>query len=268
MKTNSLFKNLQFILLLIKLKFSHMMVFRLSFFGAFFADGVLFLVQLLTFEVIFGQVDGIGDWSRGQMIIFIGTFSMINGLNMLLYFFGVIGISGKIREGGLDQYITKPGNALLRLTFENVNPGSAPLLLLSAGIIIYGVTITGIAVTPIMVVGYIVMVLLMTVLYYDMELILRTIPFFVISATAIEQLEGNMLELNFKIPGVLYKGFFKVLFYFVMPYGIMATIPTQLISGALHIEELAFSVGVVIIFTAFALWFWRFGLKHYKSASS
>jgi len=261
-------KNLKFILLLIKLKLSHMMVFRLSFFGAFFADGILFLVQLLTFEVIFSQVGGIGDWNRGQMIIFIGTFSMINGINMLIYFFGVLDIPRKIREGGLDHYITKPGNTLLRLTLENINPGSAPLLLLSAGIIIYGVTLAGIVVTPLMLIGYIIMVLLMTLLYYDMELILRTIPFFVISATAIEHLEGNMLELNFKIPGILYKGFFKVLFYIVMPYGIMATIPTQILSGSLSIEGLLFAVGIVILFTTFALWFWRFGLKRYKSASS
>jgi len=261
-------KNIKFVLLLIKLKLSHMMVFRLSFFGTFFADGVFFLVQLLTFEVIFGQVDGIGDWSRGQMMIFIGTFSMINGLNMMFYFFGLIGIPGKIREGGLDLYITKPGNTLLRLTFEHMDFGSAPLILLSAGIIIYGITLAGIVVTPLLLMGYIVMVLLMTVLYYDVELILRTMPFFVISATAIEQLEGNMLELNFKIPGILYKGFFKVLFCFVLPYGIMATVPTQLISGTIGWEGLAVSVGIVVVFTVFALWFWRFGLRRYKSASS
>ena len=261
-------KNLRFILLLIKLKLSHMMVFRLSFFGAFFADVMYFIVQLLTFEVIFGQVDGIGDWNRGQMIIFIGTFSMINGLNMLLYFFGVLGIPGKIRDGGLDHYITKPGNTLLRLTFENVDIGSFPLVLFSAGIVFYGTTLAGVVITPIMLVSYIFMVLLMTLLYYDMELILRTIPFFVISATSIEQLEGSMLELNLKIPGVLYKGVFKVLFYFVLPYGIMATIPTQLISGTLSLEWMVISIGVVVVFTAFALWFWKFGLKHYKSASS
>ena len=261
-------KSLRFVLLLIKLKLSHMMVFRLSFFGAFLADAVYFLMHLLTFEVIFGQVECIGDWNRGQMIIFVGTFSMINGINMLLYFFGMIGIPEKIRNGGLDQYVTKPGNTLLRLTFEHINLGSMPLLFLSFGIILYGVNFAGITVTPVIAVGYAVMVLLMTILYYDMELILRTITFFVISSTAIEQLEGNMLELNFKIPGGLYKGFFKVLFCFVMPYGIMATIPTRLISGTLGFEGITLSVCIAAIFTAFALWFWKFGLKHYKSASS
>ena len=261
-------RNLRFILLLIKLKLSHMMVFRLSFFGAFLADGVYFLVQLLTFGVIYGQVDSIGDWSRGQMLIFIGTFSMINALNMLICFFGVISIPGKIRSGDLDHYITKPVNPLLRLSLEDINPGSAPLLLLSAVILAYGLSVEGVTLTPPLLLLYAAMVLLMTLLWYDMELILRTIPFFVISSNAIERMEGDVIELNFKIPGVLYKGAYKALFYFVLPYGIMATVPTQLLSGGLTAAGLLQASCTVAAFTAFALWFWRFGLRHYKSASS
>ena len=245
-----------------------MMVFRLTFFGAFFADGMLFVVQLLTFNVIYGQVGSIGVWSRGQMLIFIGTFSMINGLNMLIYFFGVLELPGKIREGGLDHYITKPVSPLLRITFENVNPGSAPLLIFSEVIIAYGVSVEGVAVTPPLAAGYAVLTILMTLLWYDMELIFRIIPFFVISANAIERMEGDMIELNMKIPGVLYKGVFKILFYFAFPYGIMATVPTQFISGTLTIPGLVQALCVVAFFTAFAIFFWKLGLRNYKSASS
>jgi len=261
-------RNLCFILLLIKLKLSHMMVFRLNFFGAFFADGIYFLMQLITFQIIFGQVDAIGDWGQGEMLIFIGTFSMINGLNMLIYFFGVIGIPEKIRNGDLDLYLTKPVNPLLRLTFENINPGSAPLLLLSGGIIAYGISVSEMEVTIPLMLGYAALTLLMTLLYYNMEIILRTLPFFFIGADAIDRLEGNLMELNFKVPGVIYQGAFKILFYFVLPYGIMATIPTQALSRTLTTAGLLQALGVVIFFTMFAQWFWRFGLRYYKSASS
>ena len=244
------------------------MVWRFSFFGAFFADGTLFLVQLLTFQVIYSQVDAIGDWSRGQMIIFIGTFSMINGLNMLIYFFGLIGIPDKIKNGDLDQYLTKPVNTLLRLTFENVNPGSFPLVIMSILIIAYGVQTTGIEVSFFLGLGYAGLVLLMTLLWYDMEVILRTIPFLVISANGIMQLEGHLIEMNFKVPGILFRGAFKIIFYFIVPYGIMSTIPTQLLSGALTMSGLVQALCVVVFFTAFTFWFWIFGLRHYKSASS
>ena len=264
-------RNLRCIRLLIQLKLSRMMMFRLSFFGAFFADAELFIVQLATFEVIYGQVDTIGGWGRGQMLIFIGTFSMINGLNMLIFFFGVAGIPGKIKEGGLDYYITKPVNALMRLTFESADPGSIPLILVSGLIIARGIGAAGIAVTVPRMLLYGALVLLMTLLWYDMEVLLRSLSFFFIVVSdvdPIERLEGHLLNLNFKVPGVIYKGFFRVLFCFLLPYGIMATVPTQALSGTLTPLGLLQAVGVVVCFTVLTLWFWRFGLRHYRSASS
>lgn len=261
-------RNLRFIALLIKTKISRLVVFRFSFFGAFLADGTLFLIQLLVFETIYSQVDSIGGWSRGQMIIFVGTFSIINALNMLIYFFGIVDLPGKIKRGDLDQYLTKPVSPLLRLTFENVNPGSFLLVILSVLILCYGISVTGIHVTLALGVGYVVFVLLMTLLWYDMELILRSVTFLVTSSSGIQQLEDQMLELNFKVPGVLYKGVFKLLFYFLLPYGIMSTIPTQLLTKSLSVSGAVIAAATVVVFTAFALWFWKFGLRHYKSASS
>ena len=261
-------KNLRFIWLLIKYKFSRMMMFRADFFIAFLADGAMFLIQLLTFETIYAHVDTIGGWTRGQMIIFVGTFSMINALNMLIFFFGIIEIPGKIKRGDLDQYLTKPVNPLLRLTFESFNVGSIPLVVLSVLIVYYGVLVSGAEVSLPLAIAYAFFVLLMTLLWYDLELIFRSITFFVMSDRGIEQMEGQFFEFSFKVPGVLYKGVFKVIFYFLIPYGIMSTVPTQLITGSISGGALGTSALTVIAFTAFALWFWKFGLRHYKSASS
>lgn len=244
------------------------MMYRLSFFGATFVDGSLFILWLLMFNAIYSQVDSIGGWSRGQVTIFLGTFSLLNAISMTFYFFGAVGIPGKIKSGELDHYLTKPVNPLLRLTFENINPGSAPLILLSIGIIAYGVSLEGMTVSPGTFILYIVFIFLMAVLFFDMQVILRTIPFFVISAASIEKLESAIVELCMRVPGVLFEGMFKVLFYFILPYGIMATIPAQIITNSVSGIMIVVSIIIVVLFTAFTLWFWRFGLKHYKSASS
>lgn len=115
---------------------------------------------------------------------------------------------------------------------------------------------------------FILFIILMAVLYYDMEVIIRTIPFFVIAATSIEKLENAAFDLCMRVPGVLFNGVFKVLFYFILPYGIMATIPAQIITNSVSGRMIAASAVIVVVFTVFALWFWKFGLKHYKSASS
>ncbi|MDF2943819.1 MAG: hypothetical protein K0S01_2677 [Herbinix sp.] len=260
--------NLKFIAALVKMKLSHMMVFRLSFFGAFFVDGTLFLVQLLMYQAIYSQVDSIGGWSRGEMIIFVGTFSLINALNMVIFFFGTNEIPNKIKNGDLDHYLTKPVSPLLRLTFESVNPGSIPLVIASIVLILYGVKMLDITVSPTRFLAYFLFVLLMTLLWYDLQVIVRTIPFFTISAANIARMSDTLLELCLKIPGTLFKGVYKIIFYFLIPFGIMSTLPTEFITGKLSPLGIAYGCFIVILFTLLTASFWKLGLKHYKSASS
>lgn len=260
-------KNLRFIKTLIKMRLSHLMVFRLSFFSAFFVDGSLFVVQLILFNAIYANVDTIGGWSRGEVIIFIGTFSLINAINMVVYFFGVISIPDKIRTGNLDYYITKPVNPLLRLSLESVNPGSIPLIFFSIGIILYGISDCGVHISALKWIEYSIMVLLMTILYYDIELIIRTISFFVISTVNVARIE-ELIELCMKVPGVLFKGIFKIFFYFILPYGIIATVPTQVLNSTISFGGILYASSIAVGFTIFAMWLWKVGLKKYESASS
>lgn len=51
--------NFKFLTELMKLRLSHIMTFRLGFFGPFFIDTSYFLVQLFAFEAIYGHVDKI-----------------------------------------------------------------------------------------------------------------------------------------------------------------------------------------------------------------
>lgn len=264
----SIIRQIKIIYMLMKMKLSRNMAFRFSFFGVFFVDGSLFFMQLLMFSAIYSKVGNIGGWDRPQMLLFIGTFSLINALNMATYFFGVISIPGKIKSGELDLYITKPVNSLFHLSFESIDLGSVPLVFASIGILAYAVAGMNVPLTLLTIIGYTFLVLIMLILYYDMMVILRTIPFFVIQASSIERLEGEVVTLCMKIPGTLFKGAFKVLFYLILPYGIMATVPAQFLAGTLSPLGFVYSVGVVIVFTAFTLAFWNLGLRCYKSASS
>ena len=162
-------KNLRVVRELIRLRFQNIMMFRLGFFGPFFVDGSLFIVQLLVFEAVYGNVEQIGGWGKGEMILYIGTFSLLNAVNMVVYFFGVIGIPWKIKSGEMDLYLTKPVSPLLRLSLENINPGSMPLVIMSIFIILYGAKSAEVVWNMQMLAVYVFWLLLMLVLYYDMQ---------------------------------------------------------------------------------------------------
>lgn len=260
-------KSLKILLMLFKMKLSKNMAFRFSFFGVFFVDGTLYLIQLLMFSAIYSNVESIGDWNKYQMILFICTFLLIDSLNMALFFFGVYTIPEKIKTGQMDLYITKPINSLFHISFESIDVGSLPLVFITSGIIGYATSNLNIELTLFKILGYCILVIMMLVLYYDLMVLSRTVSFFFISTSSIERLESEVITLCFKIPGTLFKGVFKLLFSLILPYGLIATVPAQFLSGTLTPTGLLYSLLVVCGFTALTIGFWRFGLKNYKSVS-
>jgi len=265
---NQIKKNSRVIMALIKMRFQNLMMFRLGFFGPFFVDGSMFLIQLIVFQTIYLKIDRIGTWGRGEMVLYIGTFSMINAINMFIYFFGVIGIPEKIKSGEMDLYLTKPISPLLRITFEKINPGSFPLIIMSGFIIAYGIELGDMRITVGQIVVYVFWIIIMSILYYELEVIIRSISFFVISNSSITRIEEAGLELCMQLPGIAFYGVYKFIFCCVLPYGIMATIPVQSLVGELKVTSALYGILVVVVFTIITCVIWKKGIRHYNSVSS
>ncbi len=253
---------------LVKLRFQNLMVFRLDFFGPFLVDGSLFLVQLLAFRAVYGNVEAVGSWGSGEMILYIGTFSLLNAVSMTVCFFGLIGIPGKILSGEMDLYLTKPVSPLFRLTFEKMNPGSVPLVAMSLCIIAYGARKSGISIRGENLCAYLFWLAVMTILYYNMEVLIRSMSFYILSNARLDQLEEACLDLCMKLPGIAFYGIYKVIFYIFLPYGIMATLPVQSLIGEMTWKGVAFGIAVAAAFSLLTYVVWTGGIRRYNSASS
>lgn len=266
--TNRIKKNMHVLRELFCLRVHGLMVFRFDFFAPFFVDGSLFLIQLLAFYAIYSNVDAIGSWGKGEMILYIGTFSLINALNMTIYFFGVNSIPYRVRSGELDLYLSKPISPLFVLTFENISPGSVPLVIMSICIIAYSVHMMNMKLTIVMIAGYVFWLIIMTILYYEMEVIIRSISLYIVSMARMEQIEEAGIDLCMKLPGIAFYGVYKIIFYLILPYGIMATLPVQSMIGEMNLQTAVYGIGIVALFSVITAVLWKQGLKHYNSASS
>lgn len=261
-------KYLRILGVLIKLRIQRLMLFRLDFLAPFFVDGSLFAVQILAFDAIYGNVERIGTWNRGAMLVYIGSFSLLNAVSMFLCFFGVVRIPEKIRSGELDLYLIRPVSPLFHLSFEQINPGSLPLVGMSLCMIGYGMWTGGLRPVGRQVAAYLFWMLLMAVLYYDMAVLMRSLSFYVLSTSRMDQLEEASLELCMKLPGTALYGVYKLLFYCLLPYGLMATVPLQSLIGELSPVGGTWAVGIVIGFSILTAVAWKRGIRRYESASS
>src|ERR1043165_1150484 len=67
-----------------------------------------FCGQVAFFSIIFGQVDRIGDWSKWEVILLIGTHQMIAQLFQAFFFVNVSNIPELVRLGKLDSLLVLP----------------------------------------------------------------------------------------------------------------------------------------------------------------
>lgn len=265
---NNIKKNLRVLRELFYLRVHGLTVFRIDFFGPFLVDGSLFVIQLLAFEAVYANVDTIGTWGKGEMILYLGTFSLLNAVNMTIYFFGVNNIPYKVRSGEFDLYLSKPVSPLFHLTFENISPGSVPLIIMSLCMITYGIRILQIQLTLTAIFSYVFWTAIMAVLYYEVEVVIRSFSLYLVSMARMEQIEEAGIDLCMKLPGTALYGIYKVIFYLILPYGIMATLPVQSMIGEMNTQTAVYGTGTVLLFSLVTAALWKQGLKHYNSASS
>jgi ABC-2 type transport system permease protein len=253
---------------LLRCRVSRQMMYRLSFWTAFWVDLTFFLIQLLTFSAIFRQIDTIGDWKLPHMAIFLGTFTMLDALYMCTYFFGVLAIPEKIRTGALDLYLTKPVSALFLLSVESMDFGSIMLTVPGLMMVTWGARELGLRWSVGMVAGYAALFASMFLLMYCVMVLLRVAAFWLVRINAFNELENALVVFAFRVPGVVYQGIWKFLLYVLLPYGLMATIPTQFLTGGMRLEHWLLVAGVLVGFWVGMVLLWRAGLRRYGSASS
>ena len=69
-------------------------------------------------------------------------------------------------------------------------------------------------------------------------------------------------------PRDILRGFGKIIFTFIIPVSIVATVPAQALMGDLRIELAIILFLVTIAFFILANFVWRRGIRRYESASS
>src|SRR6185437_7032609 len=67
-----------------------------------------FCGQIVFFSIIFANVDRIGDWTKWEVVLLIGTHQMIAQLFQAFFFVNIANIPELVRTGKLDSLLVLP----------------------------------------------------------------------------------------------------------------------------------------------------------------
>jgi len=222
----------------------------------------IFLIGFLIFLV--KNTNGFAGFSGNQILFFTATYVLIDTLAQFL-FRSVYSFRQLVVSGDLDLVLVKPVSPLFRSLFGGADPVDLITLPAIIGVVIY----IGSLLSPTILhtTFYILLVINGLVISAAFHIAVLSLGIITTEIDHTVMIYRDLVSIG-RFPIDIYKEPFKSLLTFIVPVGVMVTIPAKALIGLVSplgiISSLIF--GLALLF--FSIKFWHYALKKYTSASS
>src|ERR1700694_2307037 len=228
-----------------------------------------FVGQIVFFSIIFGNVDRIGDWTKWEVVLLIGTHQMIAQLFQAFFFVNVAAIPELVRTGKLDSLLVLPIDSQFAVSTKQF--GLDSVVNAALGGVVVGVALAKLSVvpTPMSILLYVIAIGFGIAVHYSILLSLAAVSFWIVRAQGLVYGYFNFLNIA-RYPDVIFPRVFRFIFGWIIPVVIVANIPARLLIKPLD-QPVQLMLQLVIASTiifCLSRAFWLFALRHYSSASS
>lgn len=245
------------------------MSFKANFVLWMLVEVLWFCGQIVFFSIIFGNVDRIGDWTKWEVVLLIGTHQMISQLFQAFFFVNVANIPELVRTGRLDSLLVLPVDSQFAVSTKQFGLDSVINAALGGGVVCVSLSKLGIMPNPGLILLYLVALGFGVAVHYSIMLCLAAVSFWIIRAQGLVYGYFNFLNIA-RYPDAIFPWLFRLIFGWIVPVVIVANIPARLLIKSLGQPAwLMFHlVAASTIIFCLSRGFWRFALRRYSSASS
>jgi ABC-2 type transport system permease protein len=224
---------------------------------------------VLGIAVLFGQVETVNGWSGPTTLALLGVYLTVGAMRSL--FIGpsleaLAGMDGQVWTGQFDFTVLRPINKQFLASLRKWHLFALFDLALGAGVIAVAVTQLGQTLTVSQGLVFLAMLAVGVTLLYALLLALAALTFWSPGVLFTWMFDGLFQMARF--PLGLYPGWLRLVLTWIIPVGVITTVPVEALTGTLSIERLAGSVAIALAFVTGASALFHAGLKRYASASS
>ena len=245
------------------------MSFKANFILWMLVEVLWFCGQIFFFSIIFGEVDQIGDWSKWEVVLLVGTHQMIAQLFQAFFFMNISNVPELVRTGKLDTLLALPIDSQFAVSTKQFGLDSVLNAMLGGVVVVVSLAKLNIVPTAGSVVLYLVALVFGVAIHYSIMLALASVSFWIIRAQGLVYGYFNFLQIA-RYPDVIFPRLFRFIFGWIIPVIIVANIPSRLLIKPLSTPgwlmlQLVIAGSAALLFSRL---FWRFALRRYSSASS
>jgi ABC-2 type transport system permease protein len=199
--------------------------------------------------------------------VVVGLFQVFSGLIEALLRPNIQAIIEHIRKGTLDFILLKPVDSQFFVSTRQFVFWKLLDMLIGFAVIIYALLRLQIVPSPGSVALFGLMLILGAIMLYSVWIALITSAFWFVRVDNISELVYSFFEAG-RFPVGVFRGVVRFALTFVVPIAFMTTFPAAVLLDKLDWRYLWLSGPLALGLFSLSVWFWRFALRFYTSASS
>src|SRR5882724_8510424 len=234
------------------------MSFKANFILWIFVEVLWFALQLSFIAVIYAHTEHIGDWTKWEVVLLMGTAHFIQQIFQAFFLTDCNELSELIRTGRLDFMLLLPVNTRFLISLRKVDLGA--FVNAASALAVIGYSLHRIPFTPsaTQIIGFVLVALTGILIHYSLMFLLSTVSFWTVRAQGIVWGYYSLFNIS-RLPDAAYRGFFKVFFTFAVPMILVANVPAKLLADKLTSPlEMVLLLAMAVVCWSLSELGWRF----------
>jgi ABC-2 type transport system permease protein len=244
--------------------------FRFNFFLLICAEFVWYATQLVIYEVLYRHTTLIGGWAQNQMRVFMFLALFVDSIYMILWDSNFTKFNDDVRKGQLDLLLTKPVNSMFMTSSQKMSISHIPCLFITFSGLLWSLNQL-----PDFSWAKIFWLLIMipsglTVIFCGRFALNATALLFT-RADFLQYVWYSLFRLGLRPDGIyssLMSGIFRKILIFILPFAMIASVPTRFLLEPFHPGLLIWALIMPWCLFYLTNKYWQYCLKNYTSASS
>ncbi len=222
---------------------------------------------LVVLALIFDRTDTLDGWSRPQLLVVMGVFTMVGGIIGFVIEPNMGRVMTDVRQGTFDYVLTKPVDSQLLSGVREFRVWRLTDVVLGLVVLVWGLTGLDTSLRVVDAVAFVASLAAGSALVYCLWLIVTSGAFWFVRMNEVQELFTGLYRAG-QYPVTVYPAWLRLLLTYLVPIGFAVTVPSESLTGRLTWERGAITVGFLVLAFALTRFVWMRGTRRYSGASA
>ena len=158
------------------------MSFKANFILWMFVELLWFVGQIVFIQVMFSYVDKIGDWSKWEVVLLVGTHQLIGQIFQAFFYVNIANLPELVRTGKLDFMLLLPVDSQFAVSTRQFGMDNIINALVGVGIVVFSLAKLSVVPGVVQILLYLVAIALGVAVHYSIMFFLATMSFWIVRA--------------------------------------------------------------------------------------